>query len=123
MPKIPEFIMIGGIKFTIRVVNQVVSDGDHCAGVCDYDTHSIELSLKNEAGKAYSEALIISTLCHEIAHAALYVTGQHALMKEDQEEALVLALEHIYAPVIVGLCQSGVIKKGEKTNATVRLGK
>ena len=52
-----------------------------------YDGNTIHLSSSLDAERAKR------TLCHEIAHAVLTITGQHNYMKNKKEEAICDAFE------------------------------
>lgn len=41
-----------------------------------------------------------ATLFHEALHAALAISGQNEMLKEDQEEALVRLLEHAFNHIV-----------------------
>lgn len=81
----PTQIDIMGIPFRI-VYPKKMPDG--VMGEADplNRTIKIKYGLKDEVFE--------STLLHEILHVILAITGQSERLKHDQEESLVLALEH-----------------------------
>jgi len=83
MIKIPVL----GVPFEIQYVNKI-NEEDDSYGECDGPAHKIKIkkSLTNEQKRL--------TVFHEILHAALYISGQSELLTEQQEEAIVVALEN-----------------------------
>ena len=66
------------------------SEGSNC-GTTDRQGRIIEISLKENE----TDDQLESTILHEIIHAILYASGNHALINdEDKEESIVLALEY-----------------------------
>jgi len=86
------FISVMGIPFDVVIKDKVVVEGEkeECAGVTYGALRRIEISKK----ECSTEELMNSTLIHEFCHAILYVTGQSEHLEGDQEEAIVIAMEH-----------------------------
>lgn len=86
----PTKIDILGIP--VRIIQVKKIDKDDAYG----ESNFMDRTIKIRAG--LPEDLFESTLLHEIVHTILGMTGQSEHLKHEQEEAIVLALEH-------GLCQ------------------
>lgn len=88
--KNPEEVEILGHLFRIEYVYDLKDDGDTLFGDTDVDEKIIKICTK----RCITSAQLESTLMHEAIHAVLGVSGMAQLLKGDQEEALVIALEH-----------------------------
>jgi len=87
-------IFIMGIPFTFEYVDKISHEGEHVSGLTQGSDRKISVALAENP----TEELRKSTSFHEIVHAVLYVTGQSELLTNEQEEALVIALEHGLMP-------------------------
>ena len=88
------FLSVMGIPFEVLIKDKVIhSDGDECCGQTLGTERRIEVSRE----ECKTEELMNSTLIHEYCHAILYVTGQHEMLEEKQEEAIVVAMEHAFS--------------------------
>lgn len=78
-----------GQAWSIEFWNHIIDeDGDILQGDTDETTRVIRIST------AYPKIRQKSTLVHEILHAILRVSGIKQLIKDDIEEALVIAIEN-----------------------------
>jgi hypothetical protein len=75
-----------GIPFDVHFVEEV--DKDHSMGECDGPERAIKIK------HAQTPEMLESTLLHEVCHAILYTSGISELLEENQEEAIVVALEN-----------------------------
>lgn len=79
-------VMILGQKIKIKYTSKVLYSGsDELHGAFDADTMTIHISNNSD---------IQGTILHELTHAALWVSGAHALINDKTEEAIVLAIEN-----------------------------
>lgn len=105
--KVPDHIMIMGTKVKIQTLDKVTAPGDdeYC-GAFVHASNTVEL----EAGNSDRETL--STLCHELAHAWLHISGVNELWGADakMEETLVWSLEHHLMPVIWDIAKSNRVR-------------
>lgn len=94
---------VGGQKWSIYLVSPkskyLLSDGDRCQGLCDYNTCKIFLD------RSLSEPALEDTLIHELFHAANYVSGAEDAYNKDPsvEERIVRALTPIWHRVLKDL--------------------
>ena len=86
-PKIPRSVSIGGQVVKIRVVDDLEDWGQY-----DYDAQTISLSGRAVAGKEF-----VSTLRHEMTHAALWIGGV-AFSEGMEEEAVLRCLDSVFWP-------------------------
>lgn len=93
-----DSIEILGRRWSIKRTKRLVYGGTVCDGVTIPDTFTIKIrsGLKDDAFAA--------TLFHELCHAALFMTGQSQMLSDEQEEAIVRAIEHGLAPHLKLLC-------------------
>tara|TARA_R110002020_G_scaffold465216_1_gene686501 strand:+ start:1037 stop:1345 length:309 start_codon:yes stop_codon:yes gene_type:complete len=89
---LPKSVEVGGIKF--KVVRGPKTKGDDDFGEIDTDKRVIYVNPL----VCKTEETEWMTLKHEVAHAALYVSGIGYVLKGKDEEALVRMLEHIMMP-------------------------
>ena len=75
-----------GIPFKVTYVAKI--DKENSMG----ESNGAERRIKIQKG--LDTSIEEATLMHEIIHSILYLTGQAEQLNEDQEEGLVLALEH-----------------------------
>ena len=89
------FLSVMGIPFEVQLKDKVIVDGEkeECAGVTYGAYRRIEISRE----ECKTEELMNSTLIHEYCHAVLYVTGQSETLSEEQEEGIVVAMEHAFS--------------------------
>lgn len=92
--QLPKTIKIGGVTFKIVVTNQGLDSDDH--GAMSWDDKKITLSPQI---KTKSE--LKTVLYHEMAHAALAVSGMKWLWSDETEEAVVRMLETLLIPAIL----------------------
>lgn len=86
--KFKRFVKIMGVRLKIKYVKELLHDGDEeLAGAYNHDTHTIFIS------KAMDRGSLHSTLCHEVLHGALAISGAGTLLSEKDEEVIVSALE------------------------------
>lgn len=85
--KIPKSVLIGGVKFKIRIKKM------ESWGEMHFDDKEIHIS-KNAILK---EDIFLDTLRHEMLHASLSVAGISWSDKYD-EESIVRAIENIFFP-------------------------
>jgi len=78
---------------TFRIVQVKKIDKDDSMGECE----PLQRTIKIKAG--LNDEMFESTLLHEVIHAILTITGQAEYLKHEQEEAIVLALEHGLGPL------------------------
>jgi len=83
-------VSVMGINFTLEYVDKVSHEGEHVSGLTQGSDRKISVSLTENSTKELRE----STSFHELLHAILYVTGQSEMLTTEQEEALVVAVEH-----------------------------
>lgn len=86
----PASITILGYIFEIKYVDDM-PDGQH--GEMDADKKVIKINTNSQGEELHA------TLFHEATHAALFLTGWNERLGEQEEEALVRALEHSLAPL------------------------
>ena len=79
--KIPKKVMGLGGPITVKVVPKLRRKKDKLSGLWLPDTREIHL-----LDQKHSEML--HTYFHELAHAALYDSGQHNLLSQDGNEAI-----------------------------------
>lgn len=87
-----DTLPIMGIPFKITYPVKVDKKDKH-VGESDGVARTIKIK------KSLTDDVKSSTILHEIIHSVLYVTGQAERLTEEQEEALVLALEHGLHPL------------------------
>jgi hypothetical protein len=90
-------IPILGVPFTAKELVKVDEKDEHVG-----ETDGVERTIKVK--KSLTNTIKNDTMVHEICHAILYVSGQTEGLTEEQEEGIVLALEH-------GLTQVMELKK------------
>jgi len=83
-------VSIMGIPFKFEYVDKISSEGEHLAGITHPSDRKIQVSTKDNESAELRE----STALHEIIHGILYVTGQSELLTSEQEESIVVAIEH-----------------------------
>lgn len=89
--KLPTSIRILGQRWRIQYVPDLRDEnGTKLDGLTSPATRTISLCATGHA----TQALMASTLVHEILHVILRVSGLNELMSEQMEEAMVRALEH-----------------------------
>lgn len=81
--RIPTRINVMGVEFEVRQVGKLEDYGQ-----CDGAERLIKLR------RNMSDEHKASVLLHEVIHAVLYASGHSARMSDEEEESLVLALEH-----------------------------
>lgn len=86
---LPRKVEIFGKEFDIVITNLKGLHGD-----CDTAKGVIRIHQNCSIESARS------TLFHEAIHAALAVSGQNEMLREDQEEALVRMLEHAFYRIV-----------------------
>lgn len=86
---LPSCINVFGKEFDIIITNLKGLHGD-----CDATKGVIRIHQNSSIESARS------TLFHESIHAALAVSGQNEMLREDQEEALVRMLEHAFYHIV-----------------------
>jgi|TARA_R110002020_G_scaffold197900_1_gene398986 Zn-dependent peptidase ImmA (M78 family) len=89
---LPKSVEVGGVKF--RIQRTPKAKGDEDFGEIDTDRRVIYIN-PSVCKTQKAEWL---TLKHEVAHAALHVSGIGYVLKHKDEEALVRMLEHIMIP-------------------------
>ena len=96
MPLNPQcFVLIGGHRVKIKVVENFEDWGEY-----DHDNKTITI-----AGRALkNEALYLSTLRHEMVHAALWIGGV-AFNESMEEEAVVRCMDEIFFPSWDRVCK------------------
>ena len=82
-----KIVPIMGIPFTVTDPVKVDKKDKH-VGESEGSARTIKVK------KSLTPEVKTATLIHEILHSILYVSGQSERLTEEQEEALVLALEH-----------------------------
>lgn len=87
-----EQLPIMGIPFKITYPVKVDKKDKH-VGESDGVGRTIKIK------KGLADEVKTSTILHEIIHSILYVTGQSERLTDEQEESLVLALEHGLHPL------------------------
>lgn len=87
-----DTIPIMGVPFKITYPAKVDKRDKH-VGESDGVNRTIKVK------KSLTDDPKRSTILHEIIHSILYVSGQSERLTEEQEEALVLALEHGLDPL------------------------
>lgn len=98
---IPRKISVMGWPVTIKLVTKKdLSEGDENV-YGDWNEELNEIRLATDV----TDAMMISTLYHEILHACLYYTGWSNILTDSAEEGLVMALEHAYLPTIKQVIQ------------------
>ena len=94
MTKLPTKVNIMGIAFAIKYVEVLEkTEDDNYGEMC-----GAERIIKIK--KSLTNAQKFVTIFHETIHAVLYISGQSETLTDEQEEGLVLALEHGLWPLI-----------------------
>ena len=88
---VPRSVTVGGIRLDVRLEHL---EGEYF-GKYRHDRREIVLS------DEMAEEDAIATLHHELMHAALKIGGVAEVLTEEQEEAVVRCLEHLFLPTIV----------------------
>lgn len=83
---LPEYVHPLGIRFQVRLVDQVDEEGS--AGETDGDKRTIKIAQFQDKKRRWS------TLLHEYIHATFVVNGIGSIGDEDLEEIVVQSLEH-----------------------------
>lgn len=91
---LPKSVEVGGVRF--KVHRKPKNKGDEDFGEIDTDKRVIYVN----PSVCKTEKVEWTTLKHEMAHAALYVSGIAYILKGKDEEALVRMLEHILFPAL-----------------------
>lgn len=89
----PNKVRILGKTIPILYVYNYIAEENLCGTF-----HPFPLEIKIDAdleGQALED-----TILHESLHAALYITGYSAKLCDDEEESLVLGLEHALSTVV-----------------------
>lgn len=87
--QLPSSVSIFGREIKVLVTTLKGLHGDFTA-----DTNTIRIHQTSDIYAARA------TLFHEAIHAALTISGQNEMMKEDQEEGLVRCLEHAFMHIV-----------------------
>lgn len=87
----PKKVTVGSTEFKISYVNKVDAEDSHAEFVGSDRKIRIKRHLKAEDKNR--------ALMHETLHAALYVSGVSEMLKDSQEEAVVVAIENALAPL------------------------
>jgi hypothetical protein len=93
--RVPVLIPIGAhVKLPIRYVEQLEANvfGDFCPE---------SLVVRVSKSRHTSSDQLFTTIWHELAHAALWISGWGKALTDEQEEAVVTALEFSIAPYMV----------------------
>jgi len=85
-----KYVPILGHNFKLELVPKMQDLGE-----CDGVSKTIKISKDHKSVDA-----LVSTLLHEIIHGALYISGHSEKLEKEQEEGIVLALEHAIYPII-----------------------
>jgi hypothetical protein len=94
---IPKSVMVAGQRWRVVTEEEGVDDVDDY-GQTDWNTRTITLYKRPHTRYKRS---IMSTLFHELMHAALAATGvDNVIGHEAAEEAVVTSLEHALWPLI-----------------------
>ncbi len=104
--RVPVRIPIGGRNVPVEYLEQVLDDDGvtPLTGATLGDPTRIQISMtENRCPEA-----VKATLLHEMVHVAFELTGHHELLTENQEEALVVALESMLAPVLAFQSKAGI---------------
>jgi hypothetical protein len=105
--KYPASVKIMGSTVKIKAVDKIVIEGDdNFVGCYNHAQNTVELDATLDAREA------VSTLCHELMHAWLHLSGNNELWGADEriEETLVWSMEHHLLPVIWDLAKSSKVK-------------
>ena len=86
----PTMIPILGTEFKVDYTTKLAKD-EYGHTIGNDRSIKIKSALKGEILKA--------TLIHEVCHAILHCSGQSENLTEEQEEAIVVALEHGLTPI------------------------
>ena len=87
----PRVVTVLGHKIKIRVIKNLIDDGDDLLGAFNSENMTIFL-LKRPNWH--------HVLFHELLHASIYLSGAGEGMSINKEESIVLALEHAIFPLI-----------------------
>jgi Zn-dependent peptidase ImmA (M78 family) len=91
MKKIPNSIVILGRRLKIKEGVNLVYMGEHCLGLCDYESKTIYLE-KNQSMQSKKEVLL-----HECAHYLLELSGISQTLSNSENE--------IYAQLLMAFVQ------------------
>lgn len=89
----PRVVTVLGTKIQVRTFKHLELDGHDLLGRFESDKMQISL-LKRDEWR--------SVLWHEMAHAALFLSGAGEGLTASKEEAIVLVIEHALFPFING---------------------
>lgn len=87
----PRIVTILGVKLKVKVVEKLVDGSTDLLGAYNHDTKTIYL-LKHPDWP--------SCLFHELAHAALAITGAGEGLTLAKEESICIALESAFVPLL-----------------------
>lgn len=91
-PRWPRSIMICGVKIKIKYTDKtLIDEGTELFGCFVADTLTIHISKNSN---------IHDTLCHEIFHSWLHVSGYNQGMTAKFEEGLTTSFEHTFSKFI-----------------------
>ena len=104
--RVPVSIPIGGRNVRVEYLEQVFDDDGitPLSGATVGDPVYIQISMTENK----SPDAIKATLYHEMCHVAFELTGHHELLTEQQEEAIVVALESMLSPVLAFQTKVGI---------------
>lgn len=100
--QIPKSVDIGGKTWKIVVKTRLV-DEDGCKLLGQFRPNDSTILLE----KQDNHEEMLSTLMHEIIHAALYMSGWNEMLIGQQEEALTRALENMLFQPLKDLFKGG----------------
>lgn len=91
--RVPTVIPVAGKVVTVRYLDLLDDPEDFG------DFSQTLLEVRVSKAKCTSPALVWQTICHELGHAVLYLSGLTKLLSDKREESIVEAFEHLYAPI------------------------
>lgn len=99
VPPKKDVIRVGGVDFELQYVPNLREDNQNLHGDTNISTRIIRINSSD------SKQMQAQTLFHECMHAALYVTGQTERLEEEEEEGIILALDHMLWPLLPELVE------------------
>lgn len=104
--RVPVMVPIGGRNVRIEYLEQVIDDDGvtPLSGATLGDPVYIQIS---KTANTSAES-VKSTIYHEMVHVAFQLTGHHEILTEQQEEAIVVALESMLSPVLAFQTKAGI---------------
>lgn len=91
--RLPRSVTILGVKVKIKYTSKVLhDDNDELHGAFFADTMTIHISKHSN---------IHETLCHELFHSFLYISGYNQGMPNKSEEGLTIAFENAFSKYLV----------------------